>query len=89
VHTEFGTFEDVSHDMKKVEGPADTGYFKTVPWYDREQEKQRLSQGAMEMQAANRNNWNAAEAAEALNWTKAVMTEVKSMAGKFYDGMIS
>ncbi len=58
VHTKFGTFEDVSHDMKKVEGPADTGYFKTVPWYDREQEKQRLSQGAMEMQAANRNNWN-------------------------------
>lgn len=89
MHTEFGTFEDVSHEIKKVAGPVDTSHFKTVPWYDREQEKKRLSQGAMEMQAANRNNWNAAEAAEALNRTKVVMTEVKSVAGKFYDGMIS
>ena len=67
----------------------DTSNFKVFPWYDREKEKQMLSQAELKKRAANCNNWNAAEAAEALTRTRAVMTEVRSAAGKFYDGKIS
>ena len=89
VYTEYGTFQDIKHELKKVEGPVDTSNFTTVPWYDRDNVKRELRQGMLEMRASNCNNWNAAGAAEALEGTKAVMAEAKSAAGKFYDGIIS
>ena len=89
VHTEFGTFEDVSYEIKKVAGPVDTSHFKTVPWYDSELVKRRLSPGTLEIRAANKNNWDADAAAAALQGINAVMMEAKSLTGKFYDGKIS
>ena len=43
----------------------------------------------LEMRAANKNSWDAEAAAAALQGTNAVMTEAKSLTGKYYDGKIS
>ncbi|MCI8843189.1 MAG: hypothetical protein HFF08_03645 [Oscillospiraceae bacterium] len=89
VHTEFGTFEDVSHEIQKVEGPVDTSHFKTVPWYDRDSWQRELRPGMLEMQAASGVGSVATSAAAALKETKVVMAEARSVTGKFYDGTIS
>lgn len=89
VYTEYGTFLDIKHELKKVEEPVDTSNFKTVPWYDRDGWQRELRPGMLEMQATSGVGSAATSAAAALKETKVVMAEAKSVTGKFYDGTIS
>lgn len=89
VHTEYGTFVDISHELKKVDEPVDTTNWKTVPWYDRDAIQRELRPSMLEMQASSGVGSTATAAAAALKQTNAVMVEAKSAVGKFYDGSIS
>lgn len=89
VYSKYGTFLDISHELKKVEGPVDTTNWTTVPWYDRNAIQRDLRPGRLEMQASRGVGSTATAAAAALKQTNAVRAEAKSAVGKFYDGSIS
>lgn len=89
VQSKYGTFEDITCNLKKPERPVDTSSFKTVPWYDRDAWQRGLRPEAMEMRAGSGVGSTSASAAAALKETKAVLAEARSVTGEFYDGRIS